>query len=158
MEKPKFTVIRDTREKVGVWDFSESASIAETIERKLDTGDYSILGLEHILCIERKKSVAEFATNVNQPRFAQELKRMEKFPYKYIICEFPMSRIIEFPEGSGIPFPLLNQIKLSPQYFMRRVSEIQVINNINIIFAGSVDNGKYAAGNIMKRVYELYEK
>ena len=155
MEKIKFTVVRDTREKEGWgWEFPETDQIAGTITKKLDTGDYSILGMESILCIERKKSVAELATNINQERFHKECFRMEAFPYKFIICEFNMGLIVDFPEGSGIPLSSLHNIKLSPQFFMRRISEIQIKNGIPLIFAGSSDNAKYAAGNIMKRVFE----
>ena len=75
MAKSKpFTIIKDTREQDG-YTFESSSSRYHTcngmISRKLDTGDYSIEGLEDKLCIERKASVVEFANNVGhaQVRF-----------------------------------------------------------------------------------------
>ena len=44
-------IIVDTREQQP-WDFE----FHETAKAKLDTGDYSVEGLENILCIERKKA------------------------------------------------------------------------------------------------------
>jgi len=42
---PPFTVIKDTREQDGYF-FSEFNTCAGMIDQKLDTGDYSILGME----------------------------------------------------------------------------------------------------------------
>lgn len=54
----KFSIIRDTREKEG-WNFDFYSSCA--IEsRGLKTGDYTLEGLEEILCIERKANTGSF--------------------------------------------------------------------------------------------------
>ena len=58
-----FNVIIDTREKIP-WDMaSVCSSIDNVIIHKLDTGDYAIEGLEHTLCIERKKSICPIGRN-----------------------------------------------------------------------------------------------
>ena len=109
MAKSKpFTIIKDTREQDG-YSFAASSSRYHTcngmVSRKLDTGDYSIEGLEDKLCIERKASVVEFANNVghDQVRFLKEIERMKDFPYKFLVFEFSLTDLMNFPEGSSIP-------------------------------------------------------
>ena len=52
-------IIIDTREQKP-WEFPGHT----TAVQKLDTGDYSVEGLEDILCIERKQNTSEFAKNI----------------------------------------------------------------------------------------------
>ena len=84
-----FKVIVDSREQYA-WDFTFYDKCDGIISTKLDTGDYSIEGLETVLTIERKRTTAEIAMNVgkDRKRFNAELERMSKFKYKYLICEF----------------------------------------------------------------------
>ena len=58
----RFTVIRDTREKKGHgWFFEDDGSYCEgTSISKLDVGDYSIDGLEHMLCHKSYKECQAF--------------------------------------------------------------------------------------------------
>lgn len=49
-----FTIIIDTREQQP-WEFEHYS----TASRKLDTGDYSIEGLENLFTIERKKALVK---------------------------------------------------------------------------------------------------
>lgn len=52
MKDPNFTIIVDTREQQP-WTFDNYT----TASKKLDTGDYSIDGLQHVLAIERKRAL-----------------------------------------------------------------------------------------------------
>ena len=80
-EKNRFQIIKDTREKKGHgWWYDENAYCSGTTVSKVDIGDYAIEGMEHLLCIERKESVAEFAGNCSEKRFHAELKKMSSFP------------------------------------------------------------------------------
>ena len=62
---PPFTVIKDTREQDGYF-FGPFNTCAGMIEHKLDTGDYTIEGLEDKICVERKGCVEELAVNLGQ--------------------------------------------------------------------------------------------
>ena len=64
-----FKVIKDTREQEGYY-FSEYGTCLGMVERKLDTGDYSIEGLEDLICIERKGCAEELAQNLGQKKHA----------------------------------------------------------------------------------------
>jgi hypothetical protein len=149
-----FDVIIDTREKQP-WSFAQSSSIDNIINKKLDTGDYSIVGLEDVLCIERKRSVSELATNITQDRFKNEMERMSNFPYKFLILEFDYFQIDMYPEGSNIPKDLQSKIRINGSYIMKVLSEIQVRNGIHVIACGNVAFAEHVAINLMKRVYEL---
>ena len=97
-KSPPFTIIRDTREKEG-YTFEPVETRYHTckgmVTQKLDTGDYTLEGLEDKLCIERKSSVAEFAGNVGQDRhrFMREIERMKEFPHRYIVLELSLIHI-----------------------------------------------------------------
>ena len=150
-----FNIIVDTREQTP-WTFS-SASVGEIKHQKLDTGDYSIEGLEDVLCIERKKSVAEIAGNVTDKRFTRELERMAKFRFKFLILEFDYYSIDIFPQGSGIPKPQQAKIKISGSYIMKVLSEIQTKYDIHVVTCMNDKYAEHVAINIMKRVSEIIE-
>ena len=73
-EKKTFTIIQDTREKKP-WTFSATGSVRDVKVVKLDTGDYSIEGMEDSFMIERKSSVDELFMNlgVQWKRFEREM-------------------------------------------------------------------------------------
>lgn len=150
-----FNVIVDTRERTP-WSI-ETSSVGEVFRQKLDTGDYSIQGLENLLCIERKKNVAELATNISQPRFWDEMKRMKKYEYRYLILEFSIDDVRTFPVGSDVPESRWETLKVKGPYIMKKISEIQVDYNIDVVFCGDVDNARWVATNIMKRVHERHK-
>lgn len=145
-------IIIDTREREGLWSFGST----EVIHKKLDTGDYSIEGLETLLCIERKKTVSEFAINVAEKRFKDSLERMKSYQYRFVIMEFTINDVLKFPIGSGIPKSKWDKMRITPQYIMYFISQIQVLYGIDVIFAGDRSNASYIAKNIMKRVYEQH--
>lgn len=148
-----FNVIIDTREQQP-WEFT-SSSIDSTIRQKLDTGDYSIAGLENVLCIERKKSVSEIATNITTDRFKNELERMAQFKYKFLILEFNYSDIDLYPEYSGLPKATIAKIRVRGPFIMKFLSEIQVKYNIHVLCCQNPRYAQYVATNIMKQVYSI---
>lgn len=162
MAKSKpFTIIKDTREQDG-YTFEPSSSRYHTckgmINRKLDTGDYSIEGLEDKLCIERKASVVEFANNIGHDtvRFAKEIERMKSFPFRFIILEFSLSDLMDFPERSGIPEDDWGKLKITNKFMLRKIMEFQMHDDIHVMFCDSKKNAKWAVLSIIKRVNELF--
>ena len=79
MTNDSFTIIVDTREQQP-WTFDNYV----TANQKLDTGDYSILGMENILAIERKKSVSEFANNITESRFKDVVARLSQLKHSFL--------------------------------------------------------------------------
>jgi hypothetical protein len=146
-----YTVLKDTREQHG-WDFRSSKNCSGMECVTLPTGDYSLAGYEHIFTIERKGSTGEFAQNVLEKRFDNELERLEFFQYPFIILEFDMKDILNFPVGSGIPPKLWPNLKMNPFFLLKRLVDFQMKYKTKIILAGK--NGQDVASSIFKRIIE----
>lgn len=156
-KEDRYTIIRDTQEKKDFWEFSPSKLCAGTISEHMATGDYTIKGLEKYLTIERKGRVAEWAQNINEKRFTKELERMQDFPLAFVVLEFNMSDIMNFPYSSDIPQYLWPKIQITPFLILKKTMEFQCeYPEIRFIFAGG--HGKAVAGSIFKRAIEKYAK
>ena len=147
------TLICDTREKKPI-TISDNRVFEEIVRSKLDTGDYSILGLETYLCIERKASVSEFATNVFEARFDRELQRMKTYKYAFVLLEFDLYSLLKFPEESGLSKGIKRRIKYNGKLLLKKLTEFQCkYPNIHFIFCG--DNILDYLYSICKRVIEV---
>ena len=149
INKNQFTIITDTREKKP-WIFETIGNVDEVKMSKLNTGDYSIKGLEDIFMIERKSSVDELfmSLGVQWKRFEKEMKRTEPFKYKYLIIEATMREIYKGSKYS----------KMSGRFIMARLVYLQFKYDIQVVFAGS---GMHIPGfvvQLMKAVISDYTK
>jgi hypothetical protein len=151
MNQDPFTIIIDTREQIP-WEFG----FHNTAKKKLDTGDYTIEGFENILAIERKKSVSEIATNLSENRFSDVLDRLSKIKHSYMVFEFSLDEVYSFPVGSDIPKKLWDKLRISGNYIIKRLIEIQLKYNIQVVFCGDSDNAEKFSASLMKRIYEQY--
>lgn len=145
-----FHIIIDTREQQP-WSFDHHV----VSSHKLDTGDYSVRGLENILCIERKKSVSEIANNITEKRFKDVIGRMAQYKYSFLLLEFEFDNILSYPVGSNVPKKMWDKIKISPNFIIKHLVELQVFFNIKVLFCGSPSNAEKMALSIMKKVYEI---
>lgn len=86
-----YIVIRDTREQLP-YDLSPF----QMLRQKLDTGDYSVVGFEDQICIERK-SRDDFIGSITQgrDRFNEEMERMLSIPMRMILVECSMMDIVK---------------------------------------------------------------
>lgn len=143
-----FIIIRDTREKKG-WDFS-----GEQVElQALKTGDYSIKGFEDQVCIERKKSVGELASNVTQPRFEREIKRMAEIPHAFILLEFSMFDLDLYPSGTNLPRRVKKKIRIKGNFIKSVLSRYLIDYNIQTILCGDALQAEMMALSILKECY-----
>ena len=135
----QYEIVQDTREQAP-WDFSFH-DIPVRISG-LKTGDYSLVGFEDILCVERKASTAEVALNIGKKKkaFDAEMLRMSHFKHKYIICEFSVANLLEFPKNSGIPRSQLSKVRISSAYIVKCLNEYSDKYGIEVIFAGCREN------------------
>lgn len=145
-----FTIIIDTREQQP-WSFEHYV----TANKKLDTGDYSIEGLENILAIERKKSVSEFANNITESRFKDVVDRLRNIKYSFLLLEFDLDDVLIYPVGSNVPKRMWDKIKISPSFIMKHLLELQLYHNIKVVFCGDSDNAAKMAEFIFKKVYYI---
>lgn len=134
---PPYTIIIDTREQL---PFSFSTA---TVRQKLDSADYAILGYEERFVIERKRNTQEIAQNVIQDRFYAELERLEQIENPFIICEFDLIDVMNYPKSSGMPPRYWANSKLSADFLLKRLLEIQRDYKTKWIF-GSIWANKIA--------------
>lgn len=156
-EAPKFTVIKDTREQDGYY-FSAFNTCAGMIEHKLDTGDYTIQGLEDKLCIERKGCVEELAVNLGQKKhaFLDEIERMRDFPHKFLVLEFSLDDLLKFPDETRIPVKNKASLKITGKYMIKCLFEFALYNNVQVLFCGNKHSAFLAVSSLMKRINEMY--
>ncbi len=149
---PSITIIRDTREQKG-WDFEPEEKLPGkvqclgTIETTLDAGDYSILGYEDEIVIERKQGFCELFGNMSpkehKERFEREMEKLRNVRYKYLIVEGILTHDVL---GMSIP-----QFTKSPptSAVIRWLFSLQMEYGIVPIFAGEC--GKKAARYIFEQ-------
>ena len=145
----KTVVIKDTKEKYG-WKFTNM------IDRSLKTGDYSLEGYESIFSIERKATAGELAGNIISKRFMNELKRGDRLKHFFVLCEFPLEKILTYPRGSGIPPSIWSKLKVTGHFFLKRIIEIQTAFKVKIIFCRDAEEAQQIAKAIFRRMIELY--
>lgn len=150
---PDITIIRDTREKEGwVWEPEEKkpgkVRIAGMEVAGLTAGDYSIVGAEHIVRIERKNGFGELFGNMSpkshKERFEREMEKLEDIPLKYIVIETSLN---EDTLGLSVP-----QMRSGPpaSSVLKWLTELQMTYGVHIIWAG--DCGKKVAETIFRQV------
>lgn len=154
--KPRtpWTVVRDTSEKEGHgwwWDEDPETGCQGTVMRSLDTGDYSLVGYESVLTIERKRNTGEFAQNVTQARFDRELDRLDDFPLPFLILEFTGDDLSNFPANSGVPHNRWRYLRTTPDFLWKKYVEYDCTRKVKILLAGK-DGGKEAAERIFRWV------
>jgi len=146
-----FTIIVDTREQTP-WTF-ENYTVAN---KKLDTGDYSVLGLEDIFTIERKKSVSEVANNISESRFDKELERLKLYKHKFLLLEFNLYDVLDYPIGSNVPKKMWEKLKITNKYILKYLTEIAIDYDLQIIFCDDSNGAEEMALSIIKRMVEQY--
>ena len=149
-----FNVVRDTREQKDFWTFANYDEVGTVIDRKLDTGDYTIEGMEENLCIERKRNVSELAKNINEDRFERELERMSKFYYSFLILSFGFDDIDNYPNVSCVPYKIRKKVKVRGPYILKRLSDMIIKYKISVIPCGHSKYAEKMVVSLMKRIYE----
>lgn len=102
-----FTVVIDVSEKTP-WQFKAVKADADqgclplvvtTEVDKLETGDYSIRGIERSICIERKSKADLFRSlsPSDRDRFEGQLSRMQAMDFAAVIVEAPVDEMLSDP-------------------------------------------------------------
>jgi hypothetical protein len=150
----KFKVLIDTREQIP-FKFPENDFCSGSVVQGLKEGDYTIKGAEEELVVERKASTSELALNFTQPRFFRELERLQKYPHKFIICEFPFTHIFDFPKNSGIPQSKWHKIRITPAFLLKNINEISLNYNVPFIFCDTREGAFRYCFDLFKRMNQI---
>ena len=148
--KPKFKIIRDTREQDGKgWSFRASANCDGVEITKLDVGDYTVKGLEDVLVIERK-TLGDLWNTLgradNYKRFLREWERAKNHKLKYLIIEASLADVDRGYRWSKVP---VNNIHA-------KLISLQVKHNVHVIFAGRLDKARAYARRLMDKVFRYH--
>ena len=107
-----FNIIVDTREQ-NPFDFRIIKPQPQIIVATLQTGDYSIKGLEDRITIERKSLSDAYSTfGRGRARFERELERMAEFQFAAVVIEADWKTIIKYPP---------HRSKVTPKHVYRSV-------------------------------------
>lgn len=147
----RHTIIVDTREKLP-YEF-ENYNVEV---KKLDTGDYTLKGYEHLLVIEKKRNVIELANSIAKQRFWREIDRMKNYKYKFLILDFPIDDIINYPDTAKLPFYIKRKIRIRGPFLLSRMSTIQLAG-IQIIYASHQYNSQMILEDLFKQVIKKEE-
>ncbi len=147
-----YQVIKDTREHEGKgWVFPVSDRCTGTTVSKLDTGDYSLVGHETEIVIERKGSPSEYAGNLSQDRFSRELDRLDSFKVPIIVLEFSLEQLLHWPTHCRRILKIPTRI--TAEYLMKRLAEVAINHpKIHTVYTGPF--GKEYVSSVFKRFVE----
>lgn len=158
-----YTVLRDDREKRGHgWDFGpandrDGTPLCRGTEIcHLPTGDYTLRGFERVLCIERKATITEFVGSITNPAFGRELDRMAAFAEAFVILEFGLTQVMQWPESSRLSPSLRRKLPLQADgAVLGRLVELQ-LSHPTVHFLPVDFYGVETALCIFKRVIERH--
>jgi len=137
-KKADFQITIDTREQ-------KPYKFPNAITSKLDTGDYSIAGLESKIIIERKTKADAYGSLGNgRKRFENEFKRLAEIDYAAVIIECSLDNFLIQPMHS----------QLNPRSAINTLISWSIKYNVHIWF---VDNRKLGQ-NLTYRILEKYFK
>jgi ERCC4-type nuclease len=86
------TIVIDSREQRG---FGFSSRVAGSVRKALPAGDYSVVGYETALAVERK-SMDDFVNTVIHAhgRFARELQALASYRFAWIVVEGSLDELL----------------------------------------------------------------
>lgn len=132
-------VVVDTRERTP-WTFEGQAGITTT-RAKLDAGDYSVVGLERRVAIERK-SLEDWLGTVlrDRARFYRELERLRSYDFRCVMIESSVSEIHSARVAE----------RISPASVLGFIAEVSVAQHVPVMLAGSRAEAQVLAGALLK--------
>ena len=132
------TVVVDTREQLP-WTF-EGLGLT-TSRAKLAAGDYSLVGLELRVAIERK-SIDDWIGTVlrDRARFYRELQLLRAYDFRCVIIEAGVREIMTEQYKSAV----------TPAAVMGFVAEVAVAQHVPVYLAGSRAEAQVLAAHFLK--------
>jgi len=124
-------IVVDTREQ-RPYNFNEH--VVEVFKQKLNTGDYSLVGYEDRVALERK-SIDDLigCLITGRDRFKRELERARELDHFAVIVECSMEDVVQGRYRS----------KLNPHAALQSIIAFQARYGTSFIWAGSRDRGEY---------------
>lgn len=151
-------LIVDTREK-SPFDYDGDEDFEGVIHEKLDAGDYSLRGLEHIITIERKANGDELFNNFtkNKDRIYAEFDRLKDHKIKILMIEQSCEEVFN-PNSYYINKRKLNKRDPKMPVAVVGVNLMRLIveYGVQVIFAGS--KARKMTKSILLAAYEQHRR
>ncbi len=144
---PKPEIVIDTREQ-RPYTFSRFGNwISGTVLRALDTGDYSIAGMEHLVRIERK-TLNDLVRSLmaDRARFLREMERLAEFPHKVLLVEASLSEVKS-------PYTFHTEIKAHPNGVAGSIAAIAARHGISVWFGDSRDLAEEMVASYLSKLH-----
>lgn len=156
-KKTKPILLIDSREQ-HPWGFGEDEDFDGVERVKLDAGDYSIKGLEHVVMIERKANQDEIYTNFaskdGKRRLYAEFERAQDIPFKFIIVESSLEDVMN-PQAYFVNKKGINKrhLKMPVAVVTSNLTNLTLQRNVHVIYGGEC--AASMAKGLLLRVYDL---
>jgi ERCC4-type nuclease len=135
-KRPIFNILVDTREQ-------KPYLFVNMVEQALKTGDYSLQGMESLICIERKSKADIFmCAGHERKRFVAELERMQEYKYSAIVIESSLQDMTVQPAYT----------RMNPKSVINSLLAWSVRYGVHVFFA---DN-RSLAQNLVYRLLERF--
>jgi ERCC4-type nuclease len=140
-----FQIIQDTREQLGWSAYFQSPCVVRT----LSTGDYSAVGYENVVGVERK-AMDDLVSclGVNRARFERELQRAQNFEYFAVVVEGTYAQLAT---GDYLS-------RLHTNSAIESVSAFEVRYRIPFLFAGSQRLAAAKCESLLKKFHREKQK
>lgn len=154
----KPVLLVDTRERLP-YDFEGDDDFSEIKHCKIDAGDYSIEGLEHLIVIERKANADELYNNFtqNKDRIYAEFERLRDHKIKIIMIEQSCEDICN-PRNYYINKKGLNKasVNMPVAVVAANLNTLMLEYGVQVIFAGP--KARSMTKNILLAAYKLHRQ
>ena len=144
MKENKCVAIIDTREQLPL-DLKVHG--LDVVTGTLAWGDYSLVGLEKLVALERK-SIEDFTAccGNERGRFEREILALRGYPVKAIVCEFKFSDVLEHRYRSKIePASVIGSI------------ERWMLFGIPFVMAETPAGAAWIVAGILKKVWQDFQ-
>ncbi len=138
MTPPKLVVAIDTREQ-------KPYRFARSEVKTLASGDYSIVGLEDRIAVERKtKQDAYSSLGQGRARFERELQRLSRFDYAAVVIETSLPDFLRAPAFS----------RMNPTAAARSMIAWSVKYRVCVFFAGDRRHGNALTRQLLEKFWK----
>lgn len=140
---PLYTVVTDTREQ-------RPYPFRNAVTAKLDAGDYSILGLESVVAVERKNPGDLFGTvGAGRDRFERELVKLATYRYAAIVAETDLDEMFTRPPRHS---------SMSPKAVAASLIAWSIRHNVHVWFASSREHGFAVTSHILDKFWREHQQ
>lgn len=116
--------------------------------KTLPTGDYSIVGLEEQIAIERKtKSDAYSSLGQGRARFERELERLSRFDYAAVVIETSLPDFLRAPAFS----------RMNPRAAANSIIAWSVKYRVCVFFAGDRRHGNALTQRLLEKYWRYHQ-